>query len=191
MAHLWLGGRRFARVCRDDFAVFRQNGCIRHNNCDRQASLLRPNSSPAALLASSRLAARRTPVHLPGSPNFPAALRVTALTRTESLQRMARIERNSRTPSADKFSAVELHALEHNRLNDQSVMGPMGVVSQTVKSRSSASNPAPRRFYATRRLSNDRTATNRQTGITKFQSRSTAPGILCHSLTGTDSGSCT
>ena len=138
MAHLWFGGRRFGCDCRDDFGVFRQDGCIRHNSCARQATLLRPRSSSAALLASSRFAVRRGPVHLPGPPNLPATLCVTAFTRTEPLHSVARFERNSRTPSADKFSAVELLALEHCRLNDQSVMGPMGVVSQTVKSRSRA-----------------------------------------------------
>ena len=76
-----------------------------------------------ALFASSGFAVLRRPVHLPGYPNFPATIRVTALTRTEPRQRVLRIERNSRTPSADKFSAGELHALEHCRPNDHSVMG--------------------------------------------------------------------
>ena len=64
-----------------------------------------------------------SPIHLPGSPNLPATIRVTALTRTEPLQRVKRIERNSRTPSADKFSAGEHDALEHCRPNDHSVLG--------------------------------------------------------------------
>ena len=51
-----------------------------------------------------------------------------------------------------------------------------------------SSNSAPRRFHATRCLSNDRTVPINQTGITKFQSRSTAPGILRHSPAGTDRG---
>ena len=88
-----------------------------------QITLLRPHSSPVALLTSSSFALLCGPIHLPGSPNLPATIRVTALTRTEPLQRVTRIERNSRTPSADKFSAEEHDALEHCRSIDQSVMG--------------------------------------------------------------------
>ena len=91
--------------------------------CVPQAKFFRSRSSPAALLASSGFAVLSRPVHLPGSPDFPATIRVTALTRTEPLQRVTRIERNSRTPSADKSSAEEHVALEHCRSNDHSVMG--------------------------------------------------------------------
>jgi len=101
MAHLWRGGRRCGDILRNDRML--------------QTTLLRPLSSPVALLASSGFAVLRRAVHLPGSPNFPATIRVTALTRTEPLQSVARIERNSRTPSADKFSAEEHDALEHRR----------------------------------------------------------------------------
>ena len=54
------------------------------------------------------------------------------------------------------------------------------------KARSSASNPAPRRFHTTRCHSPNPNGPINQTSITKFQSCSTAPGILRHSLTGTD-----
>jgi len=62
-------------------------------------------------------------VRLPGDPDFPATIRVTALARTEPLQRVLRIERDIRTPSADNLSAEDLHALEYCRSIDQSVMG--------------------------------------------------------------------
>ena len=109
MAHLWLGGRRCCGILRNRRVL--------------QTTLLRPHSSPVALLASSDFALLCGPVHLPGSPNLPATIRVPALARTEPLQWVARIERNSRTPSADKFSAEEHDALEHCRPNDHSVMG--------------------------------------------------------------------
>ena len=109
MAHLWLGGRRCGDILR--------NGRV------LQITLLRPRSSPVALLTSSGFALLCGPIHLAGDPNFPATIRVTALTRTEPLQGVTRIERNSRTPSADKFSAGEHDALEHCRLIDQSLMG--------------------------------------------------------------------
>ena len=99
----------------------RRHPAKRPHACRRR--LLRPSSSPVALLASSDFALLGGPVHLPGSPNLPATIRVTALTRTEPLQRVKRIERNSRTPSADKFSAEEHDALEHCRPDDHSVMG--------------------------------------------------------------------
>ena len=109
MAHLWLGGCRSCGILRNSRAL--------------QTTLPRPHSSPVPLLASSDFSVLRGPVHVPGSPNFPATIRVTALTRTEPLQWVTRIERNSRTPSADKFAAGEHDALEHRRPNDHSVMG--------------------------------------------------------------------
>ena len=109
MAHLWLGGCRCCGILR--------NGRV------LQTTLLRPLSSPVALLTSSGFALLRGPVHLPGSPNFPATIRVTALTRTEPLQWVTRIERNSRTPSADKFSPGEHDALEYCHPDDHSVLG--------------------------------------------------------------------
>ena len=109
MAHLWLDGRRCGGILRNDRVL--------------QTTLLRTHSSPVALLASADFAVLCRPVHLPGPPNLPATIRVTALTRTNPLQRMPRNERNSRTPSADKSSAEEHVALEYCHPDDHSVMG--------------------------------------------------------------------